>query len=75
MVKVKESIKMPTYEYKCSKCGSEESKFQSISEAFKAGDPEKCKECKSGDMVRQISAGGGFILKGGGYYRTDFKNK
>ena len=66
---------MPTYEYKCSHCEKESTKFQSISEAFKSGDPEKCQECHQGDLIRQISAGGGFILKGGGYYKTDFKHK
>lgn len=66
---------MPTYDYKCTHCGKEESKFQSISEAFKAGDPEKCKECEKGDLVRQITGGAGFLLKGTGYYQTDFKHK
>lgn len=57
---------MPTYEYKCKKCGSTFEKFQSIKE-----DPiKKCKSC-GGEVYRLISKNGNFILKGSGYYSTD----
>jgi len=57
---------MPTYEYKCKKCGNIFEKFQSIKE-----DPiKKCKIC-GGDVYRLISKNGNFILKGSGYYSTD----
>ncbi|MEA2022115.1 MAG: zinc ribbon domain-containing protein [Candidatus Caldatribacteriota bacterium] len=57
---------MPTYEYKCKKCGNTFEKFQSITE-----DPiKKCKSC-GGDVYRLISKNGNFILKGSGYYSTD----
>ena len=57
---------MPTYEYKCKKCGSTFEKFQSIKE-----DPiKKCKKC-GGEVHRLISKNGNFILKGSGYYSTD----
>ena len=57
---------MPTYEYKCKKCGNTFEKFQSITE-----DPiKKCKSC-DGEVYRLISKNGNFILKGSGYYSTD----
>jgi len=57
---------MPTYEYKCKKCGNIFEKFQSITE-----DPiKKCKSC-GGEVYRLISKNGNFILKGNGYYSTD----
>jgi len=57
---------MPTYEYKCKKCGNIFEKFQSITE-----DPiKKCKSC-DGEAYRLISKNGNFILKGIGYYSTD----
>lgn len=63
-----ESI-MPTYEYKCKKCGNIFEKFQSITE-----EPiKKCKSC-NGEVYRLISKNANFILKGGGYYSTDNRN-
>jgi len=60
---------MPTYEYKCKKCGNAFEKFQSIT-----ADPiEKCKSC-DGEVYRLISKNGNFILKGKGYYSTDNRN-
>jgi putative FmdB family regulatory protein len=60
---------MPTYEYKCKKCGNTFEKFQSIT-----ADPiEKCKNC-DGEVYRLISKNGNFILKGNGYYSTDNRN-
>lgn len=57
---------MPTYEYKCKKCGNIFEKFQSITE-----DPiKKCKNC-DGEVYKLISKNGNFILKGSGYYSTD----
>jgi len=60
---------MPTYEYKCKKCGNTFEKFQSITE-----DPIKnCKTC-NGEVYRLISKNGNFILKGNGFYSTDHRN-
>ena len=57
---------MPTYEYKCRKCGYEFEKFQSITE-----EPLKvCPKCE-GEVFRLISKNCSFILKGSGYYSTD----
>ena len=58
---------MPTYEYKCKKCGNTFEKFQPITE-----NPIKnCKKCE-GEVYRLISKNGNFILKGSGFYRTDY---
>ena len=59
---------MPTYEYECEKCGHRFEKFQEMSEK-----PLKtCPECQ-GRVRRLISAGGGVIFKGSGFYKTDYK--
>jgi len=57
---------MPTYEYKCKKCGSTFEKFQSITENPIA----QCKYC-DGSVYRLISRNVSFILKGSGFYSTD----
>lgn len=62
---------MPTYEYKCCKCGFQFEAFQSI-----LADPiEDCPKCKDGKVERLISAGAGVIFKGSGFYETDYKKK
>ena len=55
---------MPTYEYGCSSCGKEWEEVQRITEA----PLEVCPSCGKPSAHRLISAGGGFILKGGGWY-------
>jgi putative FmdB family regulatory protein len=61
---------MPTYEYKCKKCGHLFEEFQKMS------DPplKKCPKCK-GKVERLIGKGAGIIFKGSGFYQTDYKNK
>jgi putative FmdB family regulatory protein len=55
---------MPTYEYACSACNNEWEFEQSIKD-----DPIKeCPKCHQQTAKRQISRGGGFILKGSGWY-------
>jgi putative FmdB family regulatory protein len=63
---------MPTYEYKCQKCGHCFSEFQRIV------DPpiKDCPKCNKKDCVEQIISGGsGLIFKGSGFYETDYKRK
>jgi putative FmdB family regulatory protein len=55
---------MPTYEYGCSSCGSEWEEIQRITEP----PIEVCPKCSKPTAHRLISAGAGFILKGGGWY-------
>jgi len=62
---------MPIYEYECVKCGGV---FELI-HAVSADPPKKCetKGCK-GKPRRMVSAGG-FILKGDGWYVTDYPSE
>lgn len=63
---------MPTYEYKCNKCGHMFEHVQKMSDAPLTDCPkEKCK----GKVQRLISAGTGLIFKGSGFYETDYKKK
>jgi putative FmdB family regulatory protein len=55
---------MPTYEYGCTACGTEWEEVQRITEP----PIEVCPKCGKSSAHRLISAGGGFILKGGGWY-------
>jgi len=59
---------MPTYEYRC-KCGEEFEMVRSITSKPVAPCPKCGKKAR-----RQISAGGGLIFKGKGFYITDYKN-
>ncbi len=57
---------MPTYVYRCEKCGKEHEVRQRITD-----EPlSTCPEC-SGPLKRVIF-GGGVIFKGNGYYTTDY---
>jgi len=69
---------MPTYEYICDKCGHEFEKFQSISADPLAVCPkELCakKRWGKGKVKRAISAGGGLLFKGSGFYTTDYRSE
>ncbi len=61
---------MPTYEYKCLKCGYRFEEFQSITD-----EPLKvCPACQ-GELQRVLSGGVGLIFKGSGFYITDYARK
>lgn len=63
---------MPLYDYKCGYCGRVETRM------FKMDEAPRDYICGCGDdqgwgyMEKQISAAS-FILKGTGWYKTDFK--
>lgn len=60
---------MPTYDYKCTKCGDTFEIFQSMKD-----EPiKKCIKC-DGEVKRLIGTGAGTIFKGSGFYQTDYKN-
>ncbi len=59
---------MPTYDYKCQKCGHRFELFQTMS----AKPLTKCPECE-GKVKRLIGSGSGIIFKGSGFYCTDYK--
>ena len=59
---------MPTYEYKCPKCGTRFERVQKISEPSGAPCPKCGKKAE-----RLISGGHGLVFKGSGFYETDYK--
>jgi putative FmdB family regulatory protein len=60
---------VPTYEYRCDKCGKTFEVFQKITD-----DPvKKCQDC--GGEVRRLVNATNFILKGNGWYKTDYAKK
>ena len=61
---------MPTYQYHCSHCVSDFEEFQGINEPPLT----KCPKC--GQKPRRIITGGaGFLLKGSGFYSTDYRSE
>ncbi len=67
---------MPTYEYKCTKCGAVIDIFQPITEPprrrLKNTDPKPC-DCDA-PVRRLIGTGAGIIFKGSGFYQTDYRS-
>jgi putative FmdB family regulatory protein len=59
---------MPTYEYRCPKCGNDFEKFQKMSDPPQA----ECPRC-GGDAERRLSGGAGLLFKGSGFYITDYR--
>jgi putative FmdB family regulatory protein len=58
---------MPTYTYRCQKCGDEFERFQSMSD-----EPVKrCPECKG--KVQRVFHPVGIVLKGSGFHRNDYR--
>ena len=68
---------MPTYEYRCKKCGYTFEVFQSmLDEPIRYTHNPDCplgkKRCR---VERVIGAGAGIIFKGSGFYETDYRSK
>ena len=61
---------MPTYEYYCESCKAELEIFHSMTEDARS----ECPECGEQAMIRRISAGGGVLFKGSGFYETDYRS-
>jgi len=59
---------MPTYQYRCNSCGFEEEVFQRMTDNALT----TCSKCGKETFQRVISAEGGFMLKGSGFYSTDY---
>lgn len=62
---------MPTYEYQCTACEHQWEVFQPIT----AGPLKKCPECGKPKAARMLSAGGGILFKGNGFYTTDYRSE
>lgn len=61
---------MPTYDYKCPKCGT----VFEVVHKMSARHVAKCPKCGS-KAERQLSGGHGIVFKGTGFYETDYKRK
>jgi putative FmdB family regulatory protein len=60
---------MPTYVYRCSKCGHVFEEFHGIKDTK----PRKCPKC--GKRAAKVPAGGaGLLFKGSGFYLTDYRS-
>jgi putative FmdB family regulatory protein len=69
---------MPTYEYVCEKCGHEFEAVRSISaKPLRICPKEFCarKKWGRGRVKKKISAGGGLLFKGSGFYSTDYRSE
>ena len=60
---------MPTYEYECRTCKHRFERFQRIT----AKPSATCPKCQK-SARRLISAGGGLLFKGSGFYITDYRS-
>ena len=63
---------MPTYEYKCQKCGKVFEAFQKMNDKHLSLCADK--KCR-GNVKRLIGPGAGFIFKGSGFYATDYRSE
>lgn len=62
---------MPIYEYKCSNCGSKTEKIQSIT----SPPLDSCPKCGTTNGFRRVISTTSFILRGTGWYATDYRNR
>jgi len=59
---------VPVYEYECAHCGVME-----ISQSIKDATLTKCPKCRR--KVKKIMSMNSFVLKGSGWYATDYAKK
>jgi putative FmdB family regulatory protein len=64
----KGGIRLPTYDYKCTKCGHEFAVEQSILDKPLT----RCRKCR-GRLQKQLPRRINLIFKGSGFYATDYK--
>ncbi|MFZ9759502.1 MAG: FmdB family zinc ribbon protein [Burkholderiaceae bacterium] len=60
---------MPIYAYACSACGFRQDILQKLSDAPLS----ECPSCHEASFSKQLTAPG-FVLKGSGWYVTDFRD-
>ena len=67
-VRSRNTYRMPTYTYRCNKCGDEIEAVQSMS------DPplKRCKKCRG--TLRRTFHPVGIVLKGSGFHRNDYRS-
>jgi putative FmdB family regulatory protein len=59
---------MPTYDYRCAKCGDELEVFQTFAEK------PLVKHAGCGGRLAKVYSPAGIVLKGSGFYKTDNRN-
>jgi putative FmdB family regulatory protein len=59
---------MPTYEYRCAKCGE----HLEVVQSFKDAPLTECPSC--GGELRKVYSPVGIVLKGSGFYKTDSRS-
>lgn len=60
---------MPTYQYRCSDCGTDLEIFQKFSDAALT----TCQDCRG--VLRKVYNPVGVVFKGSGFYATDSRSK
>jgi putative FmdB family regulatory protein len=63
-------LSVPTYDYRCTKCGHRFEVFHGI----KDESVRRCPRCKA-KAVRVPAGGAGILFKGSGFYITDYRSK
>jgi len=61
---------MPLYEFECNACG----KIDEFLMKFADPHPESCENCGNGPLTKLMGRSTSFVLKGSGWYETDFKS-
>lgn len=61
---------MPIYEYVCDSCGKQIEKIQKFSDPLLT----EC-DCEQRGRLKKVMSQSSFVLKGGGWYMTDYANK
>lgn len=64
-------LNMPIYEYKCASCGEITERLQKINDTLL----HDCPACGAKGALHRLISHTSFILKGTGWYETDFKDK
>ena len=60
---------MPIYEYRCDSCQKVAEVIQKISDPT----PEQCPNCETQGTLKKLVSQSAFVLKGSGWYVTDFR--
>lgn len=60
---------MPLYEFECKSCGKIDELLMKMSDP----NPETCSSCGQGPVTKLMGRSTSFVLKGNGWYETDFK--
>ncbi len=69
---------MPTYDYRCEKCGGTFEFRQSMKDPRLTECPRDACLMETwghGDVTRQLGTGAGLIFKGSGFYITDYRSE